>query len=104
MIDPSLIKHLPDTAQEELRKWESLFANKGWKQFERFLEQRFELTKEAALAANTWEDNRKAVGALDTLKFVFNLPSILESEFTSLAEQNKEAEDVAVEDEESEYE
>ncbi len=104
MIDPSLIKYLPDTAQEELRKWESLFANKGWKQLEKFLEQRFELTKEAALSANTWEDNRKAVGALDALRFVFNLPSILETEFTNVAEQSKESQEVAVEDEESEYE
>jgi membrane-bound lytic murein transglycosylase MltF len=104
MIDPSLIKHLPDSAQEELRLWESLFANRGWKQLEKLIDARFNMTKEVALAANTWEDNRKAVGALDTYKFIYNLPSILENEFTAMAEQAAEAEQEAVEDEELEYE
>jgi hypothetical protein len=65
MIDPSLIRFLPDDAATELRNWENLFAGKGWKQLQNLMEQNFESAKNAALGAKTWEDNRLAVGHMD---------------------------------------
>jgi hypothetical protein len=104
MIDPSLLKFLPDEAQAELRNWENLFAGKGWKQLQVSLEQNFESAKAAALSAKTWEDNRVATGYMDAIKFVFNLPDIIEQQYTGLAEQGVEAANDEAEDEALEYE
>jgi len=104
MIDPSLIKFLPDAAQVELRNWENLMASKGWKQLQGLLEQNFESAKNAALGAQSWEENRLAMGHMEATKFVFNLADALEQQYTGLAEQFKEEQAVEEADEELEYE
>jgi hypothetical protein len=104
MIDPSLIKHLPDAAQVELRNWENLFAGKGWSQLKNLVEQNFEAAKNSALSASTWEENRLAVGHMNAMKFVFNIADVVEQQYTSLAEQVISDEEEKAEDDSLEYE
>ena len=101
MIDPSLIKYLPDAAQAELRNWENLFAGKGWKQLQALLTDNFEAAKAAALGADTWEAVNEARGTLKALTFIFNLPDAVENQYTGMAEQAKEAaeEEAVIEEE-----
>ena len=101
MIDPSLMKYLSDGAATELRHWESLFASKGWKQLQTVLEGNFEAAKHKAIHAQSWEENRVAYGAMDALRFVFNAPDMVETNFTTIAEEAREA---AIAQEESEEE
>ena len=104
MIDPSLIKYLPEAAQSELRNWENLFAGKGWKQLQAVLTDNFESAKAAALSADTWEAVNEARGTLKALTFIFNMPDAVENQYTGMAEQAKEAAEEEVLNEEEAYE
>ena len=104
MIDASLIKFLPDSAQVELRNWENLFESAGWKQLQKVLEESFESAQTAALDATTWEDNRVAVGTMRSLKLLFNMPSLVENQFTSRANEAATTLEEEVESRELEYE
>ena len=104
MIDPSLIKFLPETAQEELRHWETLFSSQGWTQLQAILEESYTATKNTAIDATTWEDNRVAVGNLQALKSVFNMPILIENQYTAMAQDVQDAKTQEAEDREFEYE
>lgn len=104
MIDASLIKHLPDSAQEELRIWESLFESPGWAQLGKVLEESFESAQAAALDADKWEDNRVATGTMRALKLVFNMPNLVEHQYEAMAYEAVEAKEAEATNREFEYE
>ena len=104
MIEPGLVKFLPDGEKERMRNLEQLFDSKGWKILEEWINAQYVQSRDNTLLAKTWADNRMAFGRLTVFGDLRELPERTTLEFEEQARAYEQAHVEAEVDDELEYE
>lgn len=93
-MDLNEIKNLDPEQKSRYMKLERTFGTEGWDIVVEYLKIQAEDAKNRELDAKTWEENRTWRGARLAFTIAANIADITEKEFTALAEQNADKEQV----------
>ena len=90
MLDMIELQNLTDEQQQRYMSLERLMESDGWPLIAEWAAAEAEAAKQRALNAQTWEENRIAVGQLFVFEQVAQLDEGIENEFRQLATSNVE--------------
>lgn len=91
MLDIEVLQNLTDDQKNRYMKMEQLLESDGWALLQQWLQGQAEAAQGRATYAQTWEDNRVAVGQMYVYTQLADLNDAVHAEFTELARQNAES-------------
>lgn len=87
MLGPDILNELTDNERDQYAKLENLFMHPGWALAQEIFELGAKESYQRAAFAQSWEQNRMAVGEHSVWSRVVNLSEYVETNFRELAHQ-----------------
>jgi len=94
-----VLKNLDDNQTDRYMKLERVFESDGWPLLEEWFTQKAEVARQRAAHANSWDENRIAVGQEGAYTELVNLRDSTMQQFEVAAEANLDREQEDEEDE-----